>query len=130
MIRRPPRSIQSISSAASDVYKRQVIGRNPRILQGGLQTPAVYADMWSTRTAGATWTGELVNRRKDGTTFTEEASITPVVDARGALASYVAVKRDVTHLREVETTLEGTSREHAQIAATLRRLQAGETHEV
>ena len=108
----------------------EVIGRNPRILQGGLQTPAFYADMWSTLTAGATWTGELVNRRKDGTTFTEEASITPVVDARGALASYVAVKRDVTYLREVETTLEGTSREHAQIAATLRRLQAGETPEV
>ena len=108
----------------------EVIGRNPRILQGGLQTPAFYADMWSTLTAGATWTGELINRRKDGTTFTEEASITPIVDARGTLASYVAVKRDVSHVREVEAALEGTSREHAQIAATLRRLQAGETPEV
>ena len=62
----------------------EVIGRNPRILQSGLQAPAFYADMWSTLTAGATWTGELVNRRKDGTTYTEEASITPVVDASGA----------------------------------------------
>ena len=107
----------------------EVIGRNPRILQSGLQAPEFYADMWSTLTAGATWAGELINRRKDGTTFIEEASITPVVDARGALTSYVAVKRDVTHLREVETTLEGTTRGHAQIAATLSRLQAGETPE-
>ena len=100
------------------------------MLQSGVQPPAVYADMWSTLTAGATWTGELVNRRKDGTTHTEEASITPVVDARGALASYVAVKRDVTHLREVETSLAGSARERAQIAAALSQLQAGETPEV
>ena len=108
----------------------EVIGRNPRILQSGAQTPAFYADMWSTLTAGATWTGELINRRKDGTTYTEEASITPVVDAQGALASYVAVKRDVTRLREIETSLAGSARERAQIAATLSQLQAGETPEV
>ncbi len=108
----------------------EVIGRNPRMLQSGAQTPAFYADMWATLTAGATWTGELVNRRKDGTTFTEEASIAPVVDAQGALASYVAVKRDVTHLREIETSLAGSARERAQIAATLSHLQAGETPEV
>jgi PAS domain S-box-containing protein len=108
----------------------EVIGRNPRIFQSGLQTPAFYIDLWSTLSAGATWTGELVNRRKDGATFTEVASITPVLDARGALASYVAVQRDVTHLRAVEMTLEGTTREHRQIAATLSRLQAGETPEV
>ena len=107
----------------------EVIGQNPRILQSGVQTPELYADMWSTLTAGATWQGELVNRRKDGTTYTEEASITPIVDARGALTSYVAVKRDVTHLREVETTLEGTTRQRAQIAAALGRLEAGETPE-
>ena len=108
----------------------EVMGRNPRILQSGVQTPAVYAAMWSTLTAGATWKGEFFNRRKDGTTFTEEASITPVVDAQGALASYVAVKRDVTHLREVETSLAGATREHAQIAATLSHLPTGETPDV
>ncbi len=108
----------------------EVIGQNPRILNSGVQAPGFYASMWSTLTVGRTWTGELVNRRKDGTTYIEEASITPVVDARGVLASYVAVKRDVTHLREVESTLEGATRTHAQIAATLRRLKAGDTPEL
>ncbi len=108
----------------------EVIGRNPRILQSGLQTPAFYTGMWSTLTAGATWTGDLVNRRKDGTLYVEEASITPVLDACGAVGSYVAVKRDVTHLRAVESSLEGTTREHAQVAATLSHLRAGETPEV
>jgi PAS domain S-box-containing protein len=108
----------------------EVMGQNPRILQSGQQSPEFYADLWATLTSGATWTGELINRRKDGTTYTEEASITPVVDPDGALASYVAVKRDVTHLREVETTLEGKTRAHAQIAATLALLQPGDTPEV
>ncbi len=108
----------------------EVIGRNPRILQSGQQTAAFYADMWSRLKAGATWTGELVNRRKDGTPYTEEASITPLVDAHGSVASYVAVQRDVTHLREVETSLAGTNRARAQVAATLAGLQAGETPEV
>ncbi len=107
----------------------EVIGRNPRILQSGVQTPELYADMWSTLAAGATWEGELVNRKKDGTLYIEEASITPVVDLRGAPTSYVAVKRDVTHLREVETSLEGAARQRAQIAETLSRLEAGETPE-
>ncbi len=118
-------AFERTSGYASD----EVVGRNPRILRSGRQTPEFYADMWSGLAAGKTWTGELVNRRKDGTTYTEEASITPVVDAGGALVAYVAVQRDVTHLREVETTLAGTTRAHAQIAATLRGLQAGETPE-
>lgn len=108
----------------------EVMGHNPRILQSGVQARSVYDEMWATLMAGATWNGELVNRRKDGTVYTEEVSITPVVDASGTLTSYVAVKHDVTHLREVETTLEGTTRTHAQIAATLARLQPGETPEV
>lgn len=108
----------------------EIIGRNPRILQSGLQTPEFYAAMWSTLGGGATWIGEVVNRRRDGSTYVEEASITPVVDASGELASYVAVKRDVTHLREVETTLEDTTRIRARVAETLAGLQPGGTLEV
>jgi PAS domain S-box-containing protein len=119
-------AFERVSGYSSD----EVVGRNPRILQSGIQPPAVYEDMWSTLAAGRTWTGELVNRRKDGSLYTEEVSITPVVDAGGTVTSYVAVKHDVTHLREVETTLEGTNRAHAQIAATLARLQPGQTPEV
>jgi PAS domain S-box-containing protein len=103
----------------------EAIGQNPRLLKSGLQSAAFYQEMWSTLSKGSTWTGELVNRRKDGTLSTEEASIAPVVDASGALSSFVAVKRDVTHLREVETILEGTTRAQAQIVATLARLQPG-----
>ena len=61
----------------------EVVGRNPRLLQSGRQNPAFYEAMWQTLTAGGAWVGDLVNRRKDGSLFTEEAVISPVHDDAG-----------------------------------------------
>src|SRR5581483_5855621 len=51
------------------------------------------------------WHGQLVNRRKDGTEYVEEERITPVLDADGAIAHFVAVKQDVTERVEAQETL-------------------------
>jgi PAS domain S-box-containing protein len=107
----------------------EVVGQNPRILQSGQVPPSLYADMWSTLAAGATWSGELVNRRKDGTTYIEEALITPVVDARGAVGSYVAVQRDVTRERALEAREVRRGRERAVIADALAALRPLDTAE-
>ena len=77
----------------------EVIGANPRILKSGRQDPSFYAEMWRTISEGSVWLGRLSNRRKDGTLYEEEMSISPVRDERGEVVSFVAVKRDVT--REV-----------------------------
>jgi two-component system, cell cycle sensor histidine kinase and response regulator CckA len=101
-------------------YSREdVVGRNPRILQSGVHTAEFYAEMWRTLVAGETWHGEIVNRAKDLTLFTEEASISPVRDASGTIVAYVAVKRDVTAERRAEQALresEARLREVQQIA--------------
>ena len=52
--------------------------------------------MWGTIRAGRTWSGRLVNRRKDGTLYTETATISPVRDASGVITNYIAVKRDIS----------------------------------
>jgi PAS domain S-box-containing protein len=107
----------------------EVVGQNPRILQSGQQHPSLYADMWSTLAAGATWSGELVNRRKDGTTYIEEALITPVVDARGVVGSFVAVQRDVTHERALEAREVHRGRERSVISDALAALHPLDTAE-
>jgi PAS domain S-box-containing protein len=107
----------------------EVIGQNPRILQSGQQAAAIYAHMWSTLAAGATWSGELINRRKDGTTYIEEAMITPVLDAHGAIGSYVAVQRDVTRERALEAREVRRGRERAVIADALAALRPLDTPE-
>lgn len=84
-------------------YRREeVIGQNPRILKSAEQDPAAYEALWRTLLAGGVWRGRLINRRKDGTLFTEDATISPVRDAEGRVASFVAVKRDVTRDLELQ----------------------------
>jgi PAS domain S-box-containing protein len=59
--------------------KEEVLGKNPRVLKSGDQPEGFYANLWSTISSGKVWQGELVNRRKDGTTYPEEMTMTPIV---------------------------------------------------
>jgi two-component system cell cycle sensor histidine kinase/response regulator CckA len=74
----------------------EAVGQNPRILKSGKQSDAFYQVIWESISSGVAWKGRLINRKKDGTLFTEEATISPVRDSAGAIVSYVAVKRDIT----------------------------------
>jgi PAS domain S-box-containing protein len=103
---------------------RDVIGRNPRLLQSGLHDRAFYETMWATILAGRPWRGDLVNRRKDGTLYTENMTITAVFDAGGNVTNFVAAKRDVTRLRE----LDERSRQSQKMEA-IGRLAGGIAHD-
>jgi PAS domain S-box-containing protein len=84
-------------------YSRaEAIGQTPRILNSGEQDGAFYQKLWDTITAGKVWQGRLVNKKKDGTLYTDEITITPVRDESGAIVNYVSVQRDVTHELELE----------------------------
>jgi PAS domain S-box-containing protein len=75
----------------------EVIGRNPRVLtKSGMHGRAFYADLWDTVLAGDVWHGELTNRRKDGSVYSEEMTITPLRDERGEINHFIAVKQDIT----------------------------------
>jgi PAS domain S-box-containing protein len=81
----------------------EALGKNPRdLLKSGTQDASYYGDLWATISAGKVWRGELTNRRKDGSTYPEEMTITPVRDAKGQLAHFVAIKRDVTEKQKLE----------------------------
>lgn len=74
----------------------EAIGQNPSILKSGKQDDELYADLWSTVSAGNVWKGHFVNKKKDGTLYDEEVTISPVKNDAGETINYVAVKRDVT----------------------------------
>ncbi|MFZ4579406.1 MAG: PAS domain S-box protein [Myxococcota bacterium] len=78
-------------------YSRQeVTGRTLSLLKSGVQGEAFYRTLWDTILDGRTWHGRMINRRKDGTLYTEESTIAPVQDEAGVISEFVAIKRDVT----------------------------------
>ncbi len=83
----------------------EAIGQHTRFLKSHRQDPAYYQKLWQTIVAGEVWRGELINRRKDGTHYSEEMSITPVRDGGGAIANFIAIKQDVTERKRVEKEL-------------------------
>jgi PAS domain S-box-containing protein len=106
-------------------YSRdEVIGKSTRILKSGVHGPDFYAVLWATLLRGEIWSGQITNRRKDGTLYQEEMVISPVRDNAGVVVNYVAIKRDVTHDREIARRLH-----QSQKAASLTQLAGGIAHD-
>ena len=85
--------------------REEIVGKSTRLLNSGQQSPEFYRDLWDTLLSGQTWQGSLVNRRKDGSLYSEEESISPVFDDQGRIVNYVAVKRDVSARLHLEDQL-------------------------
>jgi PAS domain S-box-containing protein len=77
-------------------------GQNPRFLKSGRQDRSFYQAMWQTILSGRVWRGELINRRKDGSLYTEAMVITPLRDSNRAVTHFIAIKQDVTERKRVE----------------------------
>jgi PAS domain S-box-containing protein len=82
--------------AITGYTQQEAVGQNPRILKSDEHTKEFYKDMWNTITNGTVWRGHLINKKKDGTLYDEEATISPVKNTSGKIINFVAVKRDVT----------------------------------
>lgn len=80
----------------------EAFGETLRILKSGVQADFYYEKMWETILGGHVWRGEIQNRRKDGTVYVEEQTITPVTGTDGAIHHFVAVKQDVTQRKRTE----------------------------
>ncbi len=101
-----------------------VRGRTPRVLKSERHDVDTYRALWATISAGAAWSGRLVNRRADGTLFEVDEVIAPVLTADGAIGNYVAILRDVTRERQLEDDVR-----QAQKMEAVGRLAGGIAHD-
>jgi diguanylate cyclase (GGDEF)-like protein/PAS domain S-box-containing protein len=94
-------------STMTGYSNEEVLGKNPRLLKSGEQPESYYAELWSTISSGKVWQGEIVNRRKDGTTYIEEMTITPVTQDLGSMTDtyFIAINQDITERKRAEEEL-------------------------
>lgn len=116
-------------AAASGHDVGDVVGRPLYALLAGGLRGTVARRMARALRSGHGWAGEWEVRRADGSTYREEATISPVRDARGTITSHVALARDVTQIRAMQAALDATARERTAVASALERLEALETPE-
>jgi len=83
----------------------EAVGKNANILKSGVQPSDFYKEMWSVIKKGLPWKGRVINRRKDGTLYTQESRISPIKDSRGAVTNFLAVLRDITEQTRAENEL-------------------------
>ena len=83
----------------------EAVGKTPRILKSGVHDGDFYRNLWQTISRGEVWRGRITNRRRDGSLFDAEATISPLRDDSDSIVSYVSVRRDVTHEAELERQL-------------------------
>jgi PAS domain S-box-containing protein len=101
--------------------KEELIGRHCRVFGSG-ETPAQsYAELWGAITSGRSWTGELKNRKKDGSLYWESVAISPVLGEDGEVVRYAGIKEDVTYRKQAEARISEVNQLLNQQTVQLRR---------
>ncbi|MEI6034848.1 MAG: CHASE domain-containing protein [Verrucomicrobiae bacterium] len=88
----------------------EVKGKNPRILNSGAPPAHGYKELWKTILSGEVWRGVFHNRKKNGELFWEQASISPIKNAKGVVTGFVALKEDLTESRRLVAELQEANR--------------------
>jgi PAS domain S-box-containing protein len=85
---------------------KELIGKNPRILNSGYHDDAFFRDLWKTIKSGKVWRGEIQNKRKDNSYYWLDTAIAPIFNRSNNQKGYLAIRFDCTKRKEYEAELE------------------------
>lgn len=95
-------------SALSGYSAEEVRGRNPNLLSSGQQGVRYYRDLWATIRAGKVWSGETVDRAKDGHDYEILQTVSPVAQG-DRITHYVSIQQEFGRERRERERLERAS---------------------
>ena len=83
----------------------ETLGQDLRFLKSDKNSADLYKDLWDTIMLGREWRGEIINRKKNGDTFWESMSISPIRDSLDQITHFVSVREDITERKNTEEDL-------------------------
>ena len=83
----------------------EIIGKHARVLRSEKMPPEIYKDMWETISTGGVWHNELLNKKKDGSTFWESVTLTSIKNDKKIITNYIAIKEDITERKKMQAEL-------------------------
>lgn len=110
----------------SQYSEDELIGKQHSIINSGFHKKSLFRDMWTTISSGKTWQGEIRNQKKDGSYYWVESSIVPFLDKNNLPYQYIAIRTEITHIKEIEEYLKQSleqlvvEAEKAQLSNTLK----------
>jgi len=130
----------------SGYTSEELLGKNHRILKSGMHSPNFYKDLWETINQGQVWKGEVCNLSKEGKQYWVAATIIPILDELGTPQKFIAIRTDITELKNIQLALETKNIEiekahreleqsheqalQAEKLASVGQLAAGIAHEI
>jgi PAS domain S-box-containing protein len=84
----------------------EVVGLNPRFLKSERTAPETFREMWDALAQGRTWKGQIVNRCKDGTLYTNYVHVAPIRQADGRVTHYLSIQEDITEKKRIAEELD------------------------
>ncbi|MDQ1829129.1 sensor domain-containing diguanylate cyclase [Massilia scottii] len=88
----------------------ELLGRTPSLLSSGSEGPVFYAELWQKVLSGRVWHGQVIDKRKDGTLYAADETITPLRNEDGAISHFVAVQQDITQQLALDNTTRSKGR--------------------
>jgi PAS domain S-box-containing protein len=113
----------------SEYSREELIGQDHRIVNSGYHDKAFIREIWTTISSGSVWRGEIKNRAKNGGDYWVNTTIVPFVDAEGHPYQYLAIRHEVTELKETEAQLQTMMTQIMQIQEEERRRFSRDLHD-
>jgi len=94
--------VNSAFSTITGYSKNEVLGKNPKVLSSGLQSTDFYKKLWQAVNTNGSWSGEVLNRRKNGETYHQSLSINTIKNEQGEVQKHIAVMADINESKKAQ----------------------------